>query len=127
MPTILVVDDEPAIRALVRAALSEHGYRVLEAADGAQALRLALSERPDLVLQDIALPGLSGLEVSRRLREDPAAALTPILLLTGLAPETWPVEGRFDAQGLVQKPFSPADLVSQIRSVLLRQAAAPSR
>ena len=127
MPTILVVDDEPAIRALVRAALSEHGYRVLEAADGAQALRLALSERPDLVLLDVALPGMSGLEVSRRLREDSGTASTPILLLTGLAPETWPVEGRFDAQGLVQKPFSPQGLVRQVAEALASFAPSHAR
>ena len=127
MPAILVVDDQPTIRALLRAALEREGYRVLEAVDGAGALRQARSH-PDLVLLDIALPDISGLEVCRRLKADPSTASTPVLLLTGLAqPSDQRSIRAVGAAGCIEKPFSPADLVSQIRSVLRHEATAPSR
>ncbi len=127
MPTILVVDDEPTIRLLVRAALAGTEYRLLEAVDGASALEAARSRRPDLILLDIALPRLSGLEVCRRLKEDPATAIMPVLLLTGLAQQA---ERRaaddVGAQGLIAKPFSPAALVQQIADTLHARAALTS-
>lgn len=127
MPAILVVDDQPTIRALLRAALEQVGYRVLEAADGAGALRQARSH-PDLVLLDIALPDISGLEVCRRLKADPDTAGTPVLLLTGLAqPSDQRSIRAVGAAGCIEKPFSPADLLSHIAGALRRQAAAPSR
>jgi CheY-like chemotaxis protein len=127
MPAILVVDDEPTIRALLRAALEQVGYRILEAADGAGALRQARSH-PDLVLLDIALPDINGLEVCRRLKADPSTAGTPVLLLTGLAqPSDRRAARDAGAVGCIEKPFRPADLVSHIADVLRRQAAAPSR
>ena len=86
-PTILIVDDEPAIRVLLDAALDGEGYRLLEAADGPSALEAARTEHPDLVLLDIGLPGLSGLEVCRRLRDEAGTAGTPVLFLTGLGRE----------------------------------------
>lgn len=128
MPTILVVDDEPTIRLLVRAALQGRGYRLLEAGDGASALQMARSERPDLVLLDIALPRLSGLEVCRRLKEEPATAATPVLFLTGFAQQA---ERRaadaVGGQGFIAKPFSPAALVQQIAKTLGSRAALSSR
>ena len=128
MPTILVVDDEPTIRVLVRAVLEGTGYRVLEAADGPSALQMAQSRRPDLVLLDIALPRLSGLEVCRRLKEDAATAATPVLLLSGLVQQTErrAAEG-VGAQGFIAKPFSPATLVERIDDALHRRAAVASR
>lgn len=124
MPTILVVDDEPTIRILIRAALEGTGYRVLEAADGTSALQMACSQRPDLILLDIALPHLSGLEVCRRLKEDPATAATPILLLTGFVQEAErQAAEEVGAQAFIAKPFSPATLVAQIDNALLRRAA----
>jgi CheY-like chemotaxis protein len=123
MPTILVVDDEPTIRVLIRAALEGTGYRLLEAADGASALQVARSQRPDLILLDIALPRLSGLEVCRRLKEDPTTAATPILLLTGLVQQAErQAAEEVGAQGFIAKPFSPAALVAQIDDTLLRRA-----
>ena len=128
MATILLVDDEPTIRVLVRAALEGTGYRLLEAADGVSALQLARRERPDLVLLDIALPRLSGLEVCRRLKEDPATAAMPIFLLTGFVQKA---ERRAaeeaGAQGFIAKPFSPAALVARIEDTLRWRAAVASR
>ena len=94
------------MRSLVAAALRADGWRVLEAPDGESSLDLARRGKPDLILLDLALPGMSGLEVCRRLRQEPASARTPILFLTGLP-------GRADrqavreagAQGLLEKPF----------------------
>ncbi|OGO51284.1 MAG: hypothetical protein A2148_00325 [Chloroflexi bacterium RBG_16_68_14] len=128
MPTILVVDDEPTIRLLVRAALEGTGYRLVEASDGFSALQMARSEHPDLILLDIALPRLSGLEVCRRLKEDPATVATPVLFLTGFAQQA---ERRAaDAaggQGFIAKPFSPAALVRQIADTLRSRATLASR
>ena len=115
MPLILVVDDEPAIRALLREALESSGHRVLDAEDGAAGLEVALQERPDLVLLDIRLPKLSGLDVCRWLRRNPTTASMPVLLITGLATENERQAGaEAGATGLVTKPFSPADIVSRV-------------
>ena len=118
MATILVVDDEPAIRAFVRAALQQASHHVLEAADGVSALRLASGERPDLVLLDIALPHLSGIEVCRRLRREPATARTPVLLLTGLPDRGDQDTIKAGARGYLAKPFSPAQLTSLVDDAL---------
>ncbi len=128
MPTILVVDDEPTIRVLVRAALEGSGYGVLEAVDGATALEMARSQRPDLLLLDVALPRMSGLEVCRRLKRDPATAGTPILLITGFVQQAErQAAAEAGAEGFIAKPFSPAALVAQIDDTLHRRAAAVSR
>lgn len=116
MPTVLVVDDEPAIRALIRASLAGPGWHMIEAADGPSALDLARRADLDLVLLDVALPGLSGLEVCRRLREEPRNARTPVLLLSG-APESG-AQAEVNAQGWIAKPFGPQALLAQIRQAL---------
>lgn len=125
MSTILVVDDEPAIRALVRATLEAASHRLLEAADGVSALGIAVRERPHLVLLDIALPRVNGLEVCRRLREDRATEHTQVLFLTGL-PEhaNVPAATDADALGAIAKPFSPATLVARVAQALREPAFA---
>lgn len=121
MSTILVVDDEPTIRMLVRLTLEREGHEVLEADAGATGLELAELYRPDLVLLDVALPQINGLEVARRLGDS-----TPVLLLTGLAPEPG-VESDVPAiRGFVEKPFSPAVLASRIQEILESEAIAAS-
>ena len=125
MSTILVVDDEPSIRAVIRAALERAGHRLLEAADGAAALRMARSHPPDLIVLDIALPQLSGLKVCRQLKAEAATARTPVLLLTGLVEQTQrQAAAEAGAEGLITKPFSPAGLVGQIEDTLRRTASA---
>ena len=119
MATILLVDDEPTIRVLIRASLAGTGYRLIEAADGATGLELARRERPDLILLDIVLPRLSGLEVCWALKEDPATAGMPVYLLTGLVQQTERKTAKeHGAQGFIAKPFSPAALVACIDEAL---------
>lgn len=124
MPTILLVDDEPTIRYLLRASLEGRGYRLIEADDGPSALQSAQSELPDLILLDIALPGLNGLEVCHRLKDDPATATTPVLLLTGYVDQTnREAAERAGAQGFIAKPFSPAALVARIEEALSHRSS----
>lgn len=83
-PKILIVDDQPAMRAVVAAALTPLGYQLLEAGDGESAIRMAVEVEPDVILLDVMMPGLSGIEVTRRLREQPATREIPIVILTAL-------------------------------------------
>jgi CheY-like chemotaxis protein len=84
-PTVLVCDDEPVLRMLVRATLDDGRYTILEACDGEQALERVRSDRPDVILLDIMMPGRSGSEVLRELRRNPETAATPVIMLTARA------------------------------------------
>lgn len=121
MPRILIVDDEPAIRSLLRRALEDSGHHVIEADDGAAGLEQALRERPDAVLLDIALPRLSGLEVCRWLRRHRATAATPVLLITGVAAEGEQAAAQVGAAGCLTKPFSPAEVAARLETLLVEQ------
>jgi two-component system, OmpR family, response regulator ResD len=117
--SVLVVDDEPTIAEVVSRYLERAGYRTQVAHDGAQALAHAARGRPDLVVLDLMLPGLDGLEVMRRLREGP----TPpgVILLTAKGEESDRLIGlRQGADDYVVKPFSPAELVARVDAVLRR-------
>jgi len=117
--TVLVVDDDPKIRELLRLYLVRDGYRTLEAADGPSALEIARSRHCDLVLLDIMLPGLDGLEVCRELRED---GDTPIMLLTARSGDSDKVIGLdLGADDYVVKPFSPRELMARVRAQLRRR------
>jgi phosphate regulon transcriptional regulator PhoB len=117
---ILVVDDEPHIVELVRYNLLQEGYHVSSAGDGELALEKVRSERPDLVVLDIMLPGLDGLEVCRRLRQESAV---PVIMLTAKSGELERVVGlEIGADDYVTKPFSPRELVARIRAVLRRRS-----
>jgi len=117
--TVLVVDDDTKIRELVRLYLSRDGYRTLEAADGASALEMSRSNRCDLVLLDIMLPGLNGLEVCRQLREE---GDVPIMLLTARSGDSDKVIGLdLGADDYVVKPFSPRELMARVRAQLRRR------
>jgi phosphate regulon transcriptional regulator PhoB len=118
---ILVVEDEKDISELIRFNLEQEGFAVLGAEDGEQALQLARRERPALVVLDLMLPGMSGLEVCRRLRGQEATARLPIVMLTAKAAEADRVVGlELGADDYVTKPFSPRELVARIRAVLRR-------
>ena len=114
MAKILVVDDQPSIRSLIRAALEDAGYEVIEAADGQDGLDLARSEQADLILLDVVLPKLSGTEVCRLLRADPGWTPSPILLLTGVEPTAPPL----DVAGRIYKPFQPQHLLAHVEKAL---------
>lgn len=87
MKKILIVEDNPANMRLIRMVLRNKGYQLLEASDGEEALMVAMAERPDLIVMDIQLPGMDGLEVTRRLRQTPFFRQTPIIALTASAME----------------------------------------
>ena len=126
MTTVLVVDDQPDIVRLVRDYLERAGFDVLAAGDGEQALQVARRTRPDLVILDLGLPGLDGLDVARALRRD---GDVPIIMLTARTEETDRVAGlELGADDYVTKPFSAREMVARVRAVLRRSsAAAPSR
>ena len=122
MKTILVVDDEPQIVQLVRDYLEHGGFTVVTAADGSSALRIAATQRPDLVVLDLALPGLDGLDVTRTLRR---SGTVPIIMLTARTDESDKLVGlELGADDYLTKPFSPKELVARVRSVLRRSEAA---
>jgi len=118
---VLVVEDELKIARLVRDYLHQAGFAVLEAADGATALSVARSERPDMVVLDLGLPGMDGLDVTRRLRE---TSSVPIIMLTARSEESDRIVGlELGADDYIVKPFSPKELVARIRAVLRRADA----
>ncbi len=118
--SILVVDDEQSIRRLLRTTLAGHGYRIREAASGQAALDMLAREPPDVVLLDLGLPDLDGVEVIRRLRG--AGSRVPIIVLSSHNGEAEKVEALdLGADDYVTKPFGMAELVARIRSVLRRQ------
>ena len=120
-PTVLVVEDEKDIRELVRYALAEEGFPVLEAGDGEQALAWARKERPGLLVLDLMLPGMSGLDVCRTLRADPRTSKLPIVMLTARATEVDKVLGlEIGADDYVTKPFSPRELVARVKAIVRR-------
>jgi DNA-binding response OmpR family regulator len=118
MKTILVVDDEPKIVELARDYLEHAGFAVVSAFDGSEALNRARTDAPDLIVLDLGLPKLDGLDVARALRRD---SNVPIVILSGRSDETDKLVGlELGADDYVTKPFSPKELVARVRAVLRR-------
>jgi DNA-binding response OmpR family regulator len=123
--SILVVDDEPVITDVVSRYLERAGYATRVAADGFEALRIASDAAPDLVVLDLLLPGIDGLEVMRELHREPS---TRVILLTAKGEATDRIAGlRLGADDYVVKPFSPAELVARVDAVLRRGETEPRR
>ncbi len=121
--SVLVVDDEPTITEVVSAYLKRAGYSTRVAADGPHALEQAMADRPDLVVLDLMLPGMDGLEVLRRLRE--LDRISVILLTAKGEPSDRVIGLRLGADDYVVKPFSPAELVARVDAVLRRVVPEP--
>ena len=128
-PLILVVEDEPGIASILTAYLERDGLRARQSGDGVEALGLFRQFRPDLVLLDIHLPGMDGLDLLRAIREE---GQTPVIMVTAVADDVDKLLGlRLGADDYVVKPFSPPEVVARVRAVLRRTrgvgAAAPAR
>ena len=124
-PLVLVADDEEDIRALVAFRLQRAGYDVITAADGEEALTLATTRLPDVVVLDMMMPKATGLEVTRILREQDTTKDIPVILLTARAQEADVASGfEAGADDYVKKPFSPKDLQLRVQALLERRPAA---
>jgi two-component system alkaline phosphatase synthesis response regulator PhoP len=120
---ILVVEDEEDIQELVKYALIKEGYRVICSGSGEEALKLVRTERPDLVLLDLMLPGVDGLEVCRQLKKDPSTDGIPVIMLTAKGEESDIVAGlELGADDYVTKPFSTRVLVARLRGAFRRES-----
>ena len=125
---ILIVDDEAPIRELLRFNLQKNGYTVQEAADGPAALAAVQAAAPDLILLDLMLPGIDGIGVCRRLKEQPVTAGIPVIMLTAKSEEIDKVLGlEMGADDYVTKPFSMRELLSRVKAVLRRAASTAPR
>jgi DNA-binding response OmpR family regulator len=123
---VLIVEDEADIRDLLAFHLEREGFQTARARSGAEALRQIRASPPDLVLLDLMLPEVDGLEVCRRLRQDPHTAAVPIVMLTAKSEELDRVLGlELGADDYIVKPFSPKEVVARVRAVL-RRARAPA-
>jgi two-component system, OmpR family, phosphate regulon response regulator PhoB len=120
---ILVVEDEPGIQALLTFSLGQAGHKIITALDAEQALGFLHGELPDLILLDWMLPGMSGLELARRLKGDARAKAVPIIMLTAKGEEHDKILGlETGADDYITKPFSPRELMARIKAVLRRRA-----
>jgi two-component system phosphate regulon response regulator PhoB len=121
MTTILVVDDEPDIREVIRFALENADYRVIEAGHAEDARRLLANENPDLVLLDWMLPGRSGLELAQQIKQNPRSRAVPIIMVSARGEEQDRVKGLdTGADDYISKPFSPREMVARVKAVLRR-------
>jgi two-component system, OmpR family, alkaline phosphatase synthesis response regulator PhoP len=120
---LLVIDDEKDLVELIRYNFEQEGFKVIGAADGESGLSLAFIEKPDLIILDLMLPGMDGLEVCRQLRDNNGTSRVPIVMLTAKTSESDRVVGlEFGADDYVSKPFSPRELSARVKAVLRRSA-----
>ena len=118
MKTILIADDEESLRKLMHTTLEDPSYSILLAADGLEALEAARNQRPDLVILDWMMPGMTGLEVARELRADPTTASIPILMVTAMGQERDRKQGvALGVQAYLVKPFSPLELLRKVQEI----------
>lgn len=121
MSNVLIVDDEPTIAELIEFNLHKAGYRVLKADNGHTALQLVRSDKPDLIILDLMIPGIDGMEVCRKLKGQQHTASIPIIMLTAKNEEVDKIVGlELGADDYMTKPFSPRELVARVKAVLRR-------
>jgi two-component system chemotaxis response regulator CheY len=119
MATVLTVDDSPSIRQMIKVTLEPAGHSVIEASDGAQGLAMAQSKRPDLVITDLNMPTMNGLELIRALRKQPTLMGLPIVFLTTESSDAVKQEAKSaGATGWITKPFKPEQLLSVLAKLV---------
>lgn len=123
--TVLIVDDEAAIREMIAVALQMAGYRCLEAENAQAAHAIVVDHQPDIILLDWMMPDVSGIELARRLKRETAYADIPIIMLTARSEEDNKIQGlEAGADDYITKPFSPRELIARLKAVLRRTATA---
>jgi phosphate regulon transcriptional regulator PhoB len=121
--TILVIDDEKDLIELVRYNLEKDGFDVIAATDGQSGLEVVKKHRPDLVVLDLMMPGMDGLQICKQLRSDPRTGRIPVIMLTAKATEADRIVGlELGADDYITKPFSPREVVARVKAVLRRSA-----
>ncbi|TCL72300.1 response regulator receiver domain-containing protein [Hydrogenispora ethanolica] len=119
MKKVLIVDDEPAIRFLIRATLEDEGYMLDEAADGMEALKRIAADKPDLIILDVMMPEMTGYELCQKLKADPATRGMVIIMLTAKGQEQDRLQSqRIGADDYIRKPFSPLELIDRVAAAL---------
>lgn len=127
LPTILVTDDSPDIRRLMSRVLTPYGYHVVEASNGLDAVRLARRCQPALILLDLCLPGLHGLDVASQIRADPALEETPIIAMTGYASQAAIRSARLaGCRSVVSKPFDIDEITREVMALAAPAGDAPT-
>jgi len=125
--TVLVIDDAKDLIELVRFNLEKSGFDIMSAIDGRSGLEIATQHAPDIILLDLMMPGMDGLEICRHLRQDPRTRQIPIIMLTARAEEADRIVGlELGADDYITKPFSPRELVARVKAILRRTTAPPS-
>lgn len=121
--TVLVVEDEGDVAEILSYSLRREGFKVLTASEAAEGLAVVQSERPDIVLLDVMMPGITGWEMLERMRGDEGTRRIPVIMVTVLEePRFLEKAAEYDAAGYIQKPFRPEEVLRTIRSVLDREA-----
>ena len=125
---ILIIEDDPIATRLTEYILKKRGYQVLTAPNGLEGLQMAQNERPDLIILNVMLPGIDGLEVCHRLRAESKTAQTPVLMLSGKAQQADIANGlKIGADDYLTKPAAPSEIVSRVESLLKRKVSANSK
>jgi two-component system, OmpR family, phosphate regulon response regulator PhoB len=124
MRKLMIADDEPGVRSLVRMTLESDSYEILEASDGDEALMLALEHRPELILLDVTMPGLSGLQICRMLKDNPSTSAISVVMLTAMDQDSDRAEGKAaGADDYFTKPFSPLALLRKVDEIFEERKA----
>jgi two-component system phosphate regulon response regulator PhoB len=118
LPLVLIVDDDPDARAVHAEILDRRGFRTVEASDGESGIETAIAARPDVILMDYSMPGMSGVEAAQRLKRDERTQKIPIVMLTGFTPSSPPRGSSPDCDAYVTKPSTADDLAATLLSVL---------
>lgn len=116
--TVLIVDDDRDVRFVLGAILNYDGYRVVEAADGPSGITLAEEHRPDVVIMDLRMPGMSGLDAARALRKREETSQIPVVALTADDLESWEELGRDVFHSFLRKPIEPKQLNEHVRAII---------